>query len=190
MLDEKKKQASSIVFLIDSSSSMIMADEVGLQKRWVVAKKALDSATKAMEGKSKDLEVKVYRFDTDLHDYKAEDTKDPNGRETDLGSMLLKAVKDNSGSSRVTSVVLLSDGASNGGISPLVAANQLRANLIPVVTVGVPRSSSRISPRSGGRSRSEASAASRSRSNSTSIATRSQWPRRRSTSRSVPRSSP
>jgi hypothetical protein len=137
MLDEKKKQASSIVFLIDSSSSMIMADEVGLQKRWVVAKKALDSATKAMEGKSKDLEVKVYRFDTDLHDYKAEDTKDPNGRETDLGSMLLKAVKDNSGSSRVTSVVLLSDGASNGGISPLVAANQLRANLIPVVTVGV-----------------------------------------------------
>jgi Putative glutamine amidotransferase/von Willebrand factor type A domain len=137
MLDEKKKQQSSVVFLIDSSSSMIMADEVGLQKRWVVAKKALDLARKSIEGKSKDLEVKVFRFDTDLHDYKADDDKDPTGRETDLGSMLLKAAKDNTTGSRVTAMILLSDGASNGGISPLVAAQQLRANLIPVMTVGV-----------------------------------------------------
>jgi hypothetical protein len=137
MLDEKKKQQSSVIFMIDSSASMIMADEVGGQKRWVVAKKALDSARSFIEGKSKDLDVKVFRFDTDLHDYKADDDKAPTGRETDLGSMLLKVLKDNSTGSRVASIILLSDGASNGGISPTVAARQLRANLVPVVTVGV-----------------------------------------------------
>ena len=31
-------------------------------------------------------------FDTDLRDYRADDPKEPNGRETDLGSMLLKPV--------------------------------------------------------------------------------------------------
>ena len=136
MIDEKKKQQSAVLFLIDSSGSMIIGDEVGGQQRWAVAKKALDAGRKSIEGKSKDLDVKVFRFDTDLHDYKTDDAKDPNGRETDLGSMLLKAVKDSQGV-RVASIVLLSDGASNGGISPLVAAQQLRAQTIPVVTVGV-----------------------------------------------------
>ncbi len=136
MIDEKKKQQSVVLFLIDSSESMTSGDEVGGQTRWEVGKKALDSARKSVEGKSKDLDVKVFRFDTDLRDYKADDVKEPDGRETDLGSMLLKAVKDSQGV-RVTSIVLISDGASNGGISPLVAAQQLRAQTIPVVTVGV-----------------------------------------------------
>ena len=136
MIDEKKKQQSVVLFMIDDSESMTSGDEVGGQSRWEVAKKALDSARKSIEGKSKDLDVKSFRFATDLRDYKADDPKGPDGRETDLGSMLLKVVKDSQGV-RVASIVLLSDGANNGGISPLVAAQQLRAQTIPVVTVGV-----------------------------------------------------
>jgi len=136
MIDEKKKQQSAVIFLIDSSGSMTVNDEVGSQTRWSVARKALDAARGAMEGKSKELEVRSFRFDNELRDYKADDPKEPNGRETALGSMMLKAVKDAQGI-RVASVVLLSDGASNGGTSPLVAAQQLRAQQVPVVTVGV-----------------------------------------------------
>ena len=136
MIDEKKKQQSAVLFLIDSSESMTSGDEVGGRSRWEVAKEALDSAKASIEGKSKDLDVKAFRFDVDLRDYKADDPKGPDGRETDLGSMLMKLVKDAQGV-RVASIVLLSDGASNGGISPLVAAQQLRAQTIPVVTVGV-----------------------------------------------------
>ena len=173
MIDEKKKQQSVVLFLIDSSESMTSGDEVGGQTRWDVARKALDSGRKSVDGKSKDLEVKAFRFDTDLRDYKSDDEKGPDGRETDLGTMLLKAVKDSQGL-RVATVVLISDGASNGGISPQVAAQQLRAQTIPVVTVGVGTadcrkgvqghrrpatsspgrwSSSRTSPRSEGPSR-------------------------------------
>jgi hypothetical protein len=136
MIDEKKKQQSAVIFLIDSSGSMTISDEVGGQSRWTVARKALDEARKAIEGKSKDLEIKTYRFDNDLHDYKADDSKEPAGRETAMGAVMIKAVKDAAGS-RVASIVLLSDGANNGGISPLVAAQQLRAQQVPVVTVGV-----------------------------------------------------
>ena len=136
MIDEKKKQQSVVLFLIDSSGSMVMADEVGQEKRWEVAKKALEVGRRSIEGKSKDLDARVFRFDTELHDYKADDPKQPSGRQTDLGSMLLKAVKELQGT-RVSSIVLISDGMSNGGISPLVAAQQLRAQTIPVVTVGV-----------------------------------------------------
>jgi Putative glutamine amidotransferase/von Willebrand factor type A domain len=136
MIDEKKKQQSVVLFMIDDSESMTSADEVGGQTRWEVAKKALDSAREAVVGKSKDLDVKVFRFASELRDYKPDDAKGPDGHETDIGSMLLKIVKD-SQPVRVASIILLSDGASNGGISPLVAAQQLRAQMIPVVTVGV-----------------------------------------------------
>ena len=116
MIDEKKKQQSSVIFLIDSSESMMIGDEVGGQKRWTVARKALDEARKSMEGKSKDLEIKTYRFDNDLHDYKADDTKEATGRETAMGAVMMKAVKDAAGS-RVASIVLLSGRAqaNNGG---------------------------------------------------------------------------
>ena len=76
---------------------MTIGDEVGGQTRWAVARRRSTTARKSIEGKSKDLEIKAYRFDTDLRDYKADDAKEPDGRETDLGSMLLKAVKDAQG---------------------------------------------------------------------------------------------
>ena len=136
LLDEKKKQDSAVLFLIDGTGSMKFTDEVGGQSRYAVAQKALAEALAQVEGKSKQLTAKVYRFDNELHEYKAEDLKAAEGRESALGTALLKAVKDSQGT-RITSIVLLSDGASNGGTSPLAAAQQLKAQQIPVLTVGV-----------------------------------------------------
>ena len=44
ILQEKKRQAASLVFLLDSSTSMTLGDEVRGQTRWAVARKALDQA--------------------------------------------------------------------------------------------------------------------------------------------------
>ena len=136
LIDEKKKQDSVVLCLIDASGSMKFADEAGGQSRWSVAQKALAEALKEIEGKSKQLTLKTYRFDNELHDYKADDPKEPDGRESALGSVLLKAVKEAQGT-RIASILLISDGASNGGTSPLAAAQQLKAQQIPVLTVGV-----------------------------------------------------
>ena len=136
LIDEKKKQDSVILFLADASASMKFTDEVGGQSRWQAALKALAEGQKQIEGKSSQLVTKTYRFDSELHDFKADDPRPPDGRESALGSVLLKAVKDQQGT-RVSSIILISDGASNGGTSPLAAAQQLKAQQIPVLTVGV-----------------------------------------------------
>ena len=43
-LKEKKRQAASLVFLIDSSKSMLLSDEVRGKTRWQAGQEALDLA--------------------------------------------------------------------------------------------------------------------------------------------------
>jgi hypothetical protein len=135
-LPEKKKQTAVVILMLDQSQSLQIGDEVNGQRRWEVARKAFDEARKAVADRTKDLEIKEYLFDGDLHEEKAESKKDPDGKETSLGSMMIEAVKRQAGTT-VAMIVLISDGASNAGIPPLVAAQQLKSKLIPVVTVGV-----------------------------------------------------
>ncbi len=135
-LPEKKKQVAVMLLMLDQSESLTIGDEVNGQTRWQVAKKAFEDAKKAVADRSKDLEVREILFDSDLHEEKLDDKKLPTGKETALGSMMIEAVKRQAGTT-VAMIVLISDGASNAGMPPLVAAQQLKAKLIPVVTVGV-----------------------------------------------------
>lgn len=140
LIDEKKKQDSVILFLLDGSGSMKFTDEAGGQSRWAVGREALSSGIKQVEGKSKQLTVKTYKFDSTLSDYQADGpdaAKLPEGRESALGTVLLAAIKDASAGKKVAQIVLISDGASNTGVSPRAAAQQLRALQVPVLTVGV-----------------------------------------------------
>jgi len=100
-LKEKKRQAASLVFLIDSSTSMLMADEVRGKTRWQVGKEALDQAREFAKGLGPDLEVKFYRFDATVSEPKEGDlTAEPKGRETDLGSAMLDVQKRQQGISK------------------------------------------------------------------------------------------
>ena len=137
LLEEKKKDPSVVPILIDSSKSMTIKDEAGGKARWTAAREAQAIALKALAAlPNKDmLEVKTYRFDRELRDDKPDDPAEPEGRETDLGSMILQADKANQGK-RVASMIVISDGGSNGGVSPQVAAQQLRGR-VPIITVGV-----------------------------------------------------
>lgn len=140
ILQEKKRQAASLVFLVDSSTSMKLGDEVNGQSRWDVARKTLDQALEAAKSLGPNLEVRAYRFDSTLADAKLEEkpAPEPEGPETQLGTAMLEAEKrEAQNNKRIARLVILSDFASNNGINPLVAARRLRDQQIPVLTVGL-----------------------------------------------------
>ncbi len=135
VIQEKKKQPATIVFLIDGSSSMQLNDEVNGQTRWSVALKTLNESRDVAQALGPDLEVRTYRFDSALAEQKPDDAYDPSGRETALGTGMTEAMRRQQGM-RVASLVVLSDGANNAGRAPLEEARRLRSQQVPVVTVG------------------------------------------------------
>jgi hypothetical protein len=140
VLQEKKRQAATLVFLLDSSTSMQLSDEVRNQTRWAVGKQALKQAVETAKSLGPNLETSVFRFDAKLAEAKPEDSDSapPEGHETNLGTALLEAEKRVSQSNkRIARMVIFSDFASNNGINPLAAARQLRDHQIPAVTVGL-----------------------------------------------------
>ncbi|MFO0891853.1 MAG: glutamine amidotransferase [Isosphaeraceae bacterium] len=140
ILQEKKRQAASLVFLIDSSTSMLLGDEVSGQSRWAVGRKALEQALETAKTLGPNLEVKAYRFDSKLGEPKLDATPvpEPEGRETQLGTAMDEAMKrENQEQKRIARMVILSDFASNNGTNPTVAAGRLRDQQIPAITVGL-----------------------------------------------------
>ena len=138
ILQEKKRQVASLVFLLDSSTSMLLGDEVRGQTRWAVARKALEQALETAKSLGPNLEVKTYQFDANLREAKLDEKADPEGRETDLGPAMLEAEKrEAQNNKRIARMVIISDFASNNGLNPLVAARRLRDQQIPAVTVGL-----------------------------------------------------
>ena len=131
----KVKQTASLVFMIDSSESMTVNDEAGHRMRWDVAKKALDESVGSLKKRLPDLDVKVFRFDTSLREDSPGEPSPPKGKGSEIGGALDEMLRRFQGA-RVATAVLLSDGRSNGGPSPLDVAQRLRRHQIPVVTVG------------------------------------------------------
>ncbi len=138
ILKEKKRQAASMVFLVDTSTSMRIGDEVGGKSRNEVALGVLEKAREATKGLEKDLEVKVYGFDTALSEPKDGVIAPPKGNETALGAAMLEVQKRQEGTSkRLARLVVISDFSSNAGLNPLIAAERYRGQGVPVSTVGV-----------------------------------------------------
>jgi uncharacterized membrane protein len=136
LLLTKVKQTAAVIFLLDASSSMEIADEADGHTRWEAARKVLGDALKQITKKTGPrLEVKVEKFDAKIQDYALTDTAAPKGRETAVGTALDQGYKLAAGT-RVVAEVLLSDGNSNSGASPLAVAQRLKAQQIPVVAVG------------------------------------------------------
>lgn len=132
---EKKKQAASILVLLDRSRSMIIGDEVRGETRWATALKSVEVARAAIKSLPPTVDAKYYQFDSTLRDHKAGDASPPEGRETAIGSALLEAVKRQAGK-RIALVILLSDGAGNAGTPALAAAQRLKAQQMPVAAIG------------------------------------------------------
>src|SRR5512135_2031428 len=77
VLQEKKKQAASIVILDDRSMSMKITDEVGGKSRWEVARKTLERIRPMVRALGPNLDVKFYDFDSTLHDTPPDNPGEP-----------------------------------------------------------------------------------------------------------------
>lgn len=138
LMMRKVKQQVSVIFMLDSSTSMKIQDEVNNASRYAMAVSALAEGRATLDGKGDedDLQVKLYRFDGSLHPGGPDPAEpEPTGLQTALGANLLEAVRREAGAP-IASLVLLTDGASNQGVAPLTAAQTLRAQGIPITAVG------------------------------------------------------
>ena len=139
---QRVKQDVSLIFMVDSSTSMKISDEANNRSRWEMARRTLDRAKDALGGDEGEpdpdsgLSVKFYRFDRDLQAGPPPDEmNEPEGMQSAYGAALLEAVRNEAGAP-IAQLVLLGDGASNSGVAPLTAAQNLRAQGVPVTAVG------------------------------------------------------
>ena len=135
---QKVKQSATLFVLLDDSRSMKITDEVRGQSRWDVAGRGLEAAKEAAKRLAPGLETRFFRFSTSLSEFKidAPELPEPDGRQTDMGSSLMEALKQQSGG-RIASVVLVGDGANNAGLDPLAAAQHFRNQQVPIMPVGL-----------------------------------------------------
>jgi hypothetical protein len=137
IVQHKVKQSGAILVMLDESTSMQLRDEVGGKSRWEVAQKFLSEAREAAKTLGPNLEMKFFGFASSVHELKS-DAKDPppQGRQTAIGTALTDVIKRQLGS-RVASIFLVSDGAANAGLPPLVAAQTLKSQQIPVYPIAL-----------------------------------------------------
>lgn len=144
MLVENRQLPSVLVILLDRSKSMQLPDVDSSRSRWESQLQTLRSAGKKFDALTKKVEIKVYAYDSELHE--ADPTKPdlglppaPTGEETDIGTSLSDLVQREAGQKRIAGVVLLGDGAQTAitpRIDPQEAARELAqvgAPLFPIV---------------------------------------------------------
>ena len=127
------KQSASLVVLVDRSRSMQVTDGVGKKSRWEALKAAIADALPALSDLLKDLEIKVYEFDSkpervELSPDKLALVAEPQGEQSAIGVALDEAIKAEAGK-RLAGVILLSDGAQRAyppnDLPPQLAARRL-----------------------------------------------------------------
>ena len=112
---KSKRQNATLVLLVDSSRSMMVADALGGKTRWQLLERTIEEALPTLGQLSEELEVKVYKFDAAVHpvDFAGGDLElggSAEGLQTAIGAALEDVLSREAGK-RLAGVVLASDGA-------------------------------------------------------------------------------
>ena len=109
------RKPATLLILADQSRSMQVADAAGNKTRWESLRGSMDAAAGALRELAREIEVKVYAFDSEAHPIDVVESptawpQRPDGKQTAIGWVLEDALRRESGK-RLAGVVLLSDGA-------------------------------------------------------------------------------
>ncbi len=110
----KKAQSATLLLLLDQSRSMQLPQGTDQQTRWQAQLQALRKSESQLRELVQSMEVRVYAFDTELHELAWEEGQPvmpaaPEGLRTDIGTSLDRALAAAVGK-RLAGVILLSDG--------------------------------------------------------------------------------
>ncbi len=139
---DSQPQTAVILVLFDESLSMDQLGTTGEGTRWEDQVKVLRGVEPILRDFDKNLKIKVYGYDTELHprDWESGELGIPTtatGRETDIGGTLYEALQQNLGE-RIASVVLLGDGTQTA-FAPRIEIHQAGRELerlgVPLYTV-------------------------------------------------------
>lgn len=138
-----RRQSATLLFVVDRSRSMQVADAYGDQSRWQALCDALVDSRDVLASLARDLEVRLYAMDqgTELVDFDpAAATLDlePLGSQTAIGAAL-DDVQQREAGKRLAALILLSDGNQRAlaprDIPPQLPARRLADQGVPLHTV-------------------------------------------------------
>lgn len=130
---ETKPRSSVLLVLFDASRSMLLPNGTTGQSRWDVQKAALAKVAEVLPTISRNAEVRVYGYDSQLHAVDAANGRiavpdKPMGNQTDIGSTADEAFRRETGK-RIAAALVIGDGrdtAFNPQTESTAAARRLR----------------------------------------------------------------
>lgn len=129
--------STHLLFLVDQSRSMAIADEAANRSRWDAVIKDIGDSAAAQDRLKSQVSLRWFAFGADAEETTVDDvsSKKPELPRSAIGDSLDSLLRQ-SASSRVSGVVLMSDGANTAGASPLQVARRFKSAGIPIHAIG------------------------------------------------------
>jgi hypothetical protein len=132
-----ENSSTNLIFLLDQSRSMAIADEAGGRTRWASAIKEIEESQPIRDELANKLGTRWFTFGEELSERPMVETleQEPTQSKTAIGDALEGVLRQSAGSP-VAGVVLLSDGANTAGVSPVQMSRRFKSARIPIHVVG------------------------------------------------------
>ncbi|QDU62346.1 von Willebrand factor type A domain protein [Planctomycetes bacterium Pan216] len=128
------EEMSTLLILADKSESMKLRDMVNSQSRWDMMQRMTQESGEAFTALLEKVNIRQFQFDGRLVESILAGEK-PDGTQTTIGDAIVEALQRSAGE-RIAGVIVMTDGANTGGLSPTTVARQLKAQKIPVYAFG------------------------------------------------------
>lgn len=121
---EDERTQTHLFVAVDRSRSMTVLDERGKQSRWEVLLRSLRAASTALARlrDEQGVEVKFFGFGETTAEFDVDAPGEPDGKRTDVGGMLRALFDQRDARRPIRGLLVLSDGADNGGVPALAEA--------------------------------------------------------------------
>ena len=133
----QQQLSSTLLFIVDESRSMQLADETAGRTRWEAITKDIADAEAPLDKLKEKVNLRWFGFGSSLAESSKETILDakPVEERTAIGEALDQVRRQMAGE-RVAGIIIMTDGTNTSGISPLQVARQFRSTKTPIHTFG------------------------------------------------------